>query len=893
MLKTGCAGKGGMKIRLVTVVWGREFVDIFLRICLRSLLADGNAAALAKVHQVTYTIYTTPEDRQLFEAEPAFTRLREAVNIQFSLFNLSEIDSADPGSHGIFWYRAIKLAQRQNEVLFFIMPDVLHARGTLLAWARRFENGARAVFTVGPRVALETVLPELEARFPARRGPCDLSREELLELLYRHFHPLHAIMRRGSLRRHAHPEYDLRIVPGDGMIIREMVSHPFCIDPGYFSNLRYFAPEDHLDALAFEPCSTVSAEPLLKFVDKWYRPWPLDEHRLSNLGGWWDWHTTRACERESEFPFELPLQCGGDRGSRSERSRAIAGGRFYRTQIVSAARIFNLFKTLRERGFYQAAALLAAAVYAGRLRRRIGLRRGAILLVPTDVAFEADRASILELLLPGRERELLDLIGDHIVLEQDELRASRRYRKLVSQPPTPRSDTRPLLTARGLRAEALLSALTYSGEPFAVGPFTIYPIDRVLWRDRIRTAPATVASSDATSSSPAASNVLDARERPFGWRHLGGRPKEALRRYWCQARAGARRNLADLASAIRRIALQIEHVPLVGRLAHLSAGVLRSVVRDGMSATLRRIVAELHIPDVVAPFRRRSEPSLQFARTAIRVARRDGLSVAMRKAISRATVAADGKVRPPITVPGDDVEVLNQIRRVRALQAVEQVLADFLQQLAARDLTSAPLAFVQERLNELAKPYGLPLSEVLATRLRELADKHPAWAEVWLELGFLREDEGRSDEALNCFARAMRARLSDAADRNAKATAVAAANHGRLLAAAGRHAEARDSFAFCLRRDPEQSMVGVEYAHALRRIGNFDSAVAYYAQGMYYRPPEWKLPQLPRNAMDMTFALLVPKNTTSTGTTSTGPTMSNPAPRAEQAAAGAALEAIN
>src|SRR5262245_49033107 len=164
-----------MKIRLVTVVWGREFVEVFLRIGLRSLLAEGNAPALARAHQVTYTIYTTPEDRQRLEAEPAFTRLREALNVEFSPFNLSEIDGANPSSHGIFWYRAIALARRRSEVLFFIMPDVLYARGTLLAWARRFESGARAIFTLGPRVALETTLPELEARFPARQEPCDLS----------------------------------------------------------------------------------------------------------------------------------------------------------------------------------------------------------------------------------------------------------------------------------------------------------------------------------------------------------------------------------------------------------------------------------------------------------------------------------------------------------------------------------------------------------------------------------------------------------------------------------------------------------------------------------------------------------------------------------------------
>jgi hypothetical protein len=878
-----------MKIRLITVVWGREFVDIFLRIGLRSLLAEGNAPALARAHQVTYTIYTTPEDRQIFEAEPAFIRLREAVNVQFSLFSLGEIDSGDPGSHGIFWYRAIKLAQRQNEVLFFIMPDVLHAGGTLLAWARRFESGAKALFTVGPRVALETAVLELETRFPARHDPCDLDREELLELLYRHFHPLHAIMRRDSSRRHAHPEYDLRIVPGEGVVIREMISHPFCLDPGYFSNLRYFAPEDHLESLAFEPCSTVSVEPLLKFVDKWYRPWPLDAIRLSNLGGWWDWHGTKSCERESEFPFELFVRRGSQRAPRWERSRAVAAGRFYRSQVLISAKVFRLFMTLRERGFYQAAALLAATVYAGRLRRHIGLRRGAILLVPTDVAFEADRARIRDLLLPGRERELIDLVGDHVVLEQDELRASRRWRKLVAQPATPCLDERPLFTARGLRAEALLSALTYAGEPFTIGPFTIYPIDRVLWRDRVGMEPATVVASDSAPSSGVAANSPDAQERGrFGGRYFGARSNGALRGSRRLMRAAARRGVTGLADASRRIALMFEDVPLVGRLAHLCARVLRSIVRDGPTATFKRIAWRLGIANLLAPLRRQLEPNLRLARTVVRAARRDGLSVVMRKAAGRATVAAGEKIRPPITLAGADAEVLDEIRSVRTLQAVEQVIADFAQTLDFRDQASVPLAFVRERLEALARASGAPASEMLAERLLALTGAHPAWAEAWLELAFLHQDEGRLDEALKCFERAMRGRLSDTAERKPNPIAIAAADRGRLLAAAGRHAEALDSFAFCLRHDPEQAMVAVEYADALRRAGQLDAAMVYYAQGMYYRPPAWKLPRLPRNAAEMTFNLLAPENTTSTAMATNGS-----APRPQQAAPGAALAAVN
>jgi tetratricopeptide (TPR) repeat protein len=343
-----------------------------------------------------------------------------------------------------------------------------------------------------------------------------------------------------------------------------------------------------------------------------------------------------------------------------------------------------------------------------------------------------------------------------------------------------------------------------------------------------------------------------------------------------------------LADASRRIALMFEDVPLVGRLAHLCARALRTIVRDGPIAALRRLASRLGMGNLLAPLRRQSEPFLRLARTATHAARRDGLSVVMRKAAGRATVAASGKIRPPITLPAVDAEILSEIRGVRTLQAVEQVIADFAQKLDFRDLPLAPLAFVRERLEALASACRARPSEMLEERLLALTRTYPAWAEAWLELAFLHQDEGRPDEALKCFERAMHGRLSDTAERKPNPIAIAAADRGRLLAAAGRHEEARDSFAFCLRHDPEQAMVAVEYADALRRTGQLDAAMVYYAQGMYYRPPEWKLPRLPRDAAEMTFTLLAPENAPSTATS-----MSGSAPGAHQSAPGAALEAVN
>ena len=408
-----------------------------------------------------------------------------------------------------FWWRAIDLARRNGEVLFFIIPDLLYANGTLVRWAERFAEGKRAIFTIGPQVVLETVVPELEQRFPGHESPYDLDRDQLFDLLGRHLHPLHAAMRHDARRRPSHPEYDLRLVPGRGMVIREMVSHPFCLQPSFYSSLKHYGPEDHLDTLAFEPCSTVSVEPLLKRVHGYYRPWPLDEIRLSNLAGWWDCFATAACERESRFPFEVTRQ--EDEEWRAARARAVAAGGFYRSQVVAAGKLYRLFVALRAHGCFRAANILAAAVYAGRLRRRIGVRRRAIVLVPTDKALAGpDGDKVRALLQPGREREFLDLISDHVVLGKDEIGSSPRLKRLIGPSLAEMANEEELVTARGLPAGALLDFAKSAGEPIGVGPFTIYPVDKVIWREAAEAHAAAGRSRVAKSQRPS--------ERPMSTR---------------------------------------------------------------------------------------------------------------------------------------------------------------------------------------------------------------------------------------------------------------------------------------------------------------------------------------------------------------------------------------
>jgi hypothetical protein len=830
-----------VKIRLVTVVWGQEYVETFIRVGLRSLLSRGNAPNLASTHEVVYTIFTTHPDAATLERAPAFARLRETVDVSLSLFDPSEIDTSNYGEHGTFWWRAIDLARRNGEVLFFIIPDLLYANGTLVRWAERFAEGKRAIFTIGPQVVLETLLPELEARFPGHESPYDLDRDQLVDLLGRHLHPLHAAMRYDERRRPTHPEYDLRLVPGRGMVVREIVSHPFCLDPSFYSALKHYGPEDRLDTLAFEPCSTVSVEPILKRVQGYYRPWPLDEIRLSNLGSWWSCFTTAACERKSHHPFELPRR--EDEEWRAGRLRAIAAGSDYVSQVIAAGRLYQLFVALRTREYFRAANILAAAVYAGRLRRRIGVRRRAVILVPTDEALSgADGDRVRALLQPGREKELLDLISNHILLDKDEIGSSRRLSRLVDGFPIEPPNSETLITARGSppsRPDLAQSA----GEPFSVGPFTIYPVDKVVWRQ------AAGAHAGGRSRAVASSKRLTSTPPSGPWA-VGG---TFVVTRWARKSIFHRTLYYALHIPFLEpfIALMFPFyfkVPIKNRLrpyrvVHHVCAFLRQLRTSWSDSAARSAFHRLR------PAKRRAQPHVAPLRRVVGLIRRDGFSLAMRK-IRKKTIgwASLKDTITRLTVGAAEIEKLSQIRNYRALKAVEAVLADCETKMGGGVFRSIPLVYVRQLLAR-HKLDGTRGSNAARALLLKLVEKHPSWAEPWLELGFMYEDEGAGAEALRCFYRAMRGgRAVDHAPSDPHPCAVAAANRGRLLMAMGRQSDALAAFAFAIGRDPGQKVAAAQYAGLLRQLGRIDEALVYYGEGMYYQECRWSLPTAPRDA---------------------------------------------
>ena len=371
-----------MKLRFVTVAWGEAFIDRFLRLALRTLLAPGNIPSLIARHEVAYSFFTTPRDAERLLGNPLFQQLARTVDLDLVRFSPSEIQTSDPSSHWILWRRGTAQAQRDGAAMITVAPDHLFARDTLQVWTDLLESGRLAIFCPGVQVVLETIEQTLGADFPAAT-PIDLSRDALTALMFRHLHPVNITMFRDSPRYMMHPEYHLRAIAGKGFTQNIVASHAVAFWPGLIKMNDTMCPLEQLDRVAFVPSGFLSAESLLKFLRLYLRPWRLDADTLGYLGQWADFFMTPANIRESAVTHGYGIT--GPLADLERRAEANAA-RFYVQQVAASRRIHRLWHGLRSLGLREAPRWLAAAHMHGRLRRRLAVPETATVYVPSDTA---------------------------------------------------------------------------------------------------------------------------------------------------------------------------------------------------------------------------------------------------------------------------------------------------------------------------------------------------------------------------------------------------------------------------------------------------------------------------------------------------------------------------
>jgi hypothetical protein len=399
-----------MRLRILTVVWGKDFVERLVNLTLRSLLARGNVPDLVRQHDVTYDLYAPSEDIERIMAAPIFAEFAKIIEMRFHPFSLADIDAENAMSHWVVWNWAVAAARRDDVLVILVAPDHVFCSGALMRWAELLDRGHLAIFSPGAQVAIETLEQETIERFPGH-GPIDLSLPALRDLMFRHLHPIKIMMFRTSPRSIGHPEWHLRAIPGQGLVQKILASHAVAFHPGRIKLSDNFSPIEQFERIAFEPSWFLGVEPLLKYLGLYLRPAAMDDTALSYYGIWGNRFTSTANILESGLTHCYTI---GPAISEDAEQRQRHGAEFFVGQMHASRSIVRVWQTLRDAGLYQAAQWLAAAHIYARVRRRLPIKAPLTLFVPSDHVLARLFPSAMTRLLAAGGDELISVLRAHI-----------------------------------------------------------------------------------------------------------------------------------------------------------------------------------------------------------------------------------------------------------------------------------------------------------------------------------------------------------------------------------------------------------------------------------------------------------------------------------------------
>ena len=183
-----------MRLSIAKCVWGARYVRTMLDVNLPSLLAPGNVPAAAARLPLEHLLVTTPADRAVIEAHPAYQALTRLIPCRIE--PLQEM-AATPDYMGQI--NQMNLAHRQiladcrarDATWVFDQPDHVWGDGSLDHLATLALRGARCVLFAGIRTNREQMVPILENwRGDATgTGPVmAIGNEPLLRLAIEHMH---------------------------------------------------------------------------------------------------------------------------------------------------------------------------------------------------------------------------------------------------------------------------------------------------------------------------------------------------------------------------------------------------------------------------------------------------------------------------------------------------------------------------------------------------------------------------------------------------------------------------------------------------------------------------------------------------------------------------------
>lgn len=220
---------------VVTAVWGTEFIDLFLGVCIPNQLSPRNLPALPAGSR--YRVFTKHADVARLSAS---TRLAEVARILPVDIVEVDPDAAEDGKPGQIrnrykmmtdcHRRAVADAAKVEAALIFLAPDFVLAEGTIEGLVRIHASGSRAVLAANLRLARHELVAALAGR-PAAVPP-----RELVGLAMKYLHPATESLMVDGGSSNDFPtsvNWPVRSSNGglEGILVRSLHMHPLLLDP--------------------------------------------------------------------------------------------------------------------------------------------------------------------------------------------------------------------------------------------------------------------------------------------------------------------------------------------------------------------------------------------------------------------------------------------------------------------------------------------------------------------------------------------------------------------------------------------------------------------------------------------------------------------------------------
>lgn len=290
----------------IVPVWGAEYTRCFVELCLPTFLAPGNIPSLPLRERHAFQIHTTPEDRAVIEASPAYRLLTRYMPVSFHRVRVPDpTKNANRFSVQSDCYRrAIRAADAADRAMIFMTPDMIAADGSLSNLAALADRpGVRAVLGTGVRLVKETVGAHLlEHHRSAADASIAIGSRALVRTMLQNLHPIaQSHFFRGEGERIILANLYWR-VGNEGLLARCFYLHPFLVYPrvknAEFSNTvdsdyveaacpdlaetRIITDSDEFCVCELSPASRTQKGALRSDpteIAKWMRQWTTPRHR--------------------------------------------------------------------------------------------------------------------------------------------------------------------------------------------------------------------------------------------------------------------------------------------------------------------------------------------------------------------------------------------------------------------------------------------------------------------------------------------------------------------------------------------------------------------------------------------------------------------------------------